>query len=189
MQVEQLKFSQADAAKLVRKYQEHRAWSTPVDEEILRVARAVEKGTVIIRGAGSVDAAGLNEAGLPKLAIARADEARCELECRSSGRWRMCGSLHVARPAASRSFTGVLPGLNADRWQRAAQLPHIPPDVRPRRGIQNYTLLWEAEWQRLPPVDPILCRRIGNSDFFIVLAQWDLTPVERFVLTSRLGRQ
>lgn len=190
MHVDRLKFDPAEASKLVRKYKEHKAWSTPVDDEILRVAQLVEKGKAIIRGVGSIELAGLNDDKLPKLAIGRADDAFCWLHPRVRGEFTMAGASWTGGNfARSRRFEGTLEGLRADKVNWTAMAPHIPPDVRPKRGIQNYTLVWEALWVKRPPIDPILARRIGNSDFFVVLAQWDVTPVERFVLMSRIGRQ
>jgi hypothetical protein len=191
MHVDQLKFDAGEAAKLVRKYKEHRAWSTPVDDEILKIASLVEKGKAIIRGVGSVELAGLSDEKLPKLAIGRADDKDCFLHPRGgTGDFEMAGTQWVnGNTARSRVFRGRIEGLRRDRYDWKAMAPHIPPDVRPRRGIQNYTLVWEALWEKVPPIDPILARRIGNSDFFVVLATWDVTPVERFVLMSRIGRQ
>lgn len=190
MHVDQLKFDPGEAAKLVRKYKEHKAWSTPVDDEILKVASLIEKGKAIVRGVGSVEMAGLSDEKLPKLAIGRADDMTCFLRTYRGSDFRMAGdSWTNGRTAKSRQFEGTIPGLRSDKGHWAALAPHIPPDVRPHRGIQNYTLIWEALWVKQPPIDPILARRIGNSDFFVVLAQWDLTPVERFVLQSRIGQQ
>lgn len=193
MQVEQLAFDKAEAAKLLRKYKEHRAWQTPVDFEIERLARLIEKGETVIRGAGSVVKAGLREDRLPKLAIARADVSLCYFRPYQNGGGEMISGQDWIDGRMSRSrywkfASGSFPGLDNRHYHKAI-LPHIPPDIRPRRGIENYTLIWEAEWTRHIPVDPILCRRIGNSDIFLVIAQWDLTPIERMVLQDRLGRQ
>ena len=47
-----------------------------------------------------------------------------------------------------------------------------------KRGLQLYTILWEAEWavDPLPPGDPALLRKLGG-DLYIVLGTWDLTPL------------
>jgi hypothetical protein len=78
------------------------------------------------------------------------------------------------------------------RWdRRQAITPPIPPEERPKRGLPGYHILWEAVWKHLPPVDPMLLKRIGKTDFWIVLAAWELTDVERAVLGSHmlLGRR
>lgn len=66
-----------------------------------------------------------------------------------------------------------------------AVLPTIPPRLRPGSALRNYFILWEAEWTRRAPVDPMLLRRI-TRDCFAVVAHWYLTDVERAVLESRL---
>ena len=66
-------------------------------------------------------------------------------------------------------------------------MPVIPVHLRPRRGLQNYHVLWEAEWERIPPRDPMLLRRIGRGDMSLVVAAWDLTEVERAALATRFS--
>ena len=69
-------------------------------------------------------------------------------------------------------------------------MPHIPPDIRPKRGIQNYHVLYEAVWRREIPVDPLLLRRIGTTgDLWTVLGAWELTELERAVLASHMPKQ
>jgi hypothetical protein len=68
-----------------------------------------------------------------------------------------------------------------------AMTPIVPPQLRPKRHLRNYHILWEAKWTRdkpLAPEDPALLKRIGR-DLFVVLAIWDLTPLERAVLGAR----
>lgn len=193
MQVDQLTFDKAEAEKLLRKYREHKAYQKPIDAEIERIAKLVTSGKAVIRGIGSVTLAGLNEARLPKLAIMRADQPWCHFKGSRDGSGTMLSGLTFAYGNTTRARVfnfepGALPDVDSSKAYRA-MAPHMPPDVRPNRGLENYTLLWEAEWQWVPPVDPILARRIGNSDFFMVLAQWDLSPIERFVMQARIGRQ
>jgi hypothetical protein len=38
----------------------------------------------------------------------------------------------------------------------------------------------------VPPVDPLLVRRLGEADLWVVCGAWDLTEVERTVLASRV---
>jgi hypothetical protein len=45
-------------------------------------------------------------------------------------------------------------------------------------------ILWEAEWQHVPS-DPLLLRHI-TGPLYAVLASWDLTELERAVLSRRL---
>lgn len=184
-----------EAAKLHRKYKEHRAYSKPIDHEIERLAGLVAKGKKVILGVGSVQMAGLNASGLPNLAIGRADTPWVMLRpdySRTGG--QMLSGLEWAdgRTARTKLFdfpVNSWPTLRAARQgqQWRAMAPHIPPDVRPRRGIENYTLIWEATWEPVAPVDPILGRKIGKTDFYLVVAQWDLSPIERMVMNARLA--
>lgn len=84
------------------------------------------------------------------------------------------GTLHAsARPTDS------------DRYQfLRAIVPTIPPKLRPRRALHKYVILWEAEWQ-LVPTDPLLLRHIAGP-LYAILASWDLTELERAVLSGRL---
>ena len=66
----------------------------------------------------------------------------------------------------------------------SAVVPTIPPNLRPRNALHKYVILWEAEWTDVP-TDPLLLRRLTES-LYVVLAQWDLTELERAVLSGRL---
>lgn len=51
----------------------------------------------------------------------------------------------------------------------------------------DYYILWEVdEWKKVPPVDPYLLRRI-TSNFFVVLAGWNLTELERAAMAGRMS--
>jgi len=68
-----------------------------------------------------------------------------------------------------------------------AMAPVIPAALRPTHRLENYYLLWEAEWaidHSVPPGDPALLRHVGG-DLYAVLAVWDLTPIEQAVLAGR----
>lgn len=52
--------------------------------------------------------------------------------------------------------------------------------------MAKYHILWEAEWAPIPPRDPMLLRRIGEADLWVVVAHWDLTEVERAALATRI---
>ena len=99
------------------------------------------------------------------------------------------------KTAFSRKFAfdaGTFPAAGkrlSNRWRYEAIVPHIPPDIRPRRGLQNYSILFEAEWSRAIPIDPMLLRRIGRGDFWLVVGAWELTAVERAVLAGHLARR
>jgi hypothetical protein len=189
MQTRQIALDKAEAAKLFRKYREHRAYSTPADREIERIAKMVAEGRIVVQGVGSIVAAGVNAEGLPKLAIARADAPTCHLQLNHDGSARMS----IAEWQRSRAKIGTSfifpPGAFATRQRGPfkSAVPLIPPDIRPRRGLENYHILYEAEWRQVVPVDPLLLRRIGKSDLWIVVGAWELTAIERAVVAGRSG--
>lgn len=190
MEVAQLKISKDDAAVVLRKYKEHKVHQTPVDWEIQRLARLIAMGEVVIRGKESILRAGVNDEGLPKLAMARADNSHAHLRCWANGSGYMADVENPTGVTSKLRYIELPAGfMRLGNWAtHKAIVPHIPPEHRPARGLANYTIFWEAEWQKSYPVDPILARRVGRTDFFVVLAQWDLTSIEREVLMSRMGR-
>jgi hypothetical protein len=200
MDTEKIYLDRAEAETLYRKYKEHANYSSPIDWECQRAYQLLAKGKLVIKALESVVAAGLNEASLPKLALAGATAKACFLKrringsatMRSTDNWRTkSNSLHFAN--ASFRFPADSFPWGWDRKSRVcwsnhkAQLPLIPVHLRPKRGLANYHVLWEAEWQPIPPRDPYLLRRIGKADLWLVVAHWDLTEVERAVLATRVA--
>lgn len=195
MQVQKINVDRDRARELYRQYRTHQNYSTPMDVELQRIYQLIAQGRMVVRAIESVIAAGIYVdgpyAGFPKLAICRADATTCFWRRSHDGggtfrphsnwgRANEASSKHVTIPAGSWEFK--------DRnFHGESQLPPIPLPHRPRRGLANYHLLWEAEWRRTPPVDPMLLRRVGKSDAWLVLAAWDLTDAERAVLSTRLS--
>jgi hypothetical protein len=79
--------------------------------------------------------------------------------------------------------------VDGNRWGGCcwrAMVPVVPPRFRVR-GWRGAFVLFEAEWaEHTPPapVDPALIQHL-RGDLFVVLGVWDLTPLERAVLTER----
>lgn len=194
MDVTLIEMDPDNALDLYREYKKDRAYSTPEDAEIRRAYQLLSQGKVIIRAIESIKAAGLNAQGLPKLAIACATAKACRLVISSQG-----AAIMGSREQAP-SFWGR-PGKHDIRFEpgdfgaalvpprfghNVATAPTIPLKLRPKRGLENYHVLWEAEWTPVPTRDPYLLRRIGQSDLWLVCAHWDLTEVERAVLATRM---
>lgn len=194
MKVEALnQITAQQARELYAKYQGHCAGYTAADREIAEMYKRIGAGKTVIRALASIVAAGMNEKGLPKLAIMRADQPRAY--------WHPDGATPHFSPAYWDRSNGRGPGLHGKRiplsWPGCpypadrhrtfeAIVPLIPVHLRPKRGLANYHILWEAEWARSYPVDPYLLRRFGG-DAWIVVAAWDLTDVERAVMSERLN--
>jgi hypothetical protein len=188
MKVDTLKMDPEAARELWRKYQSHRVHQSPADAEIAAIYKRIAQGKTVIRALESIRNAGVGADGLPKLAIARADETECYLNHHTDAVTFGERSLR-SRPSRSRNVRVPWPGIQQPtqrRWHYAATVPIIPVHLRPKRGLANYHILWEAEWTKRYPVDPYLLRRFGG-DAWLVVAAWDLTDVERAVMSSRLN--
>jgi hypothetical protein len=78
----------------------------------------------------------------------------------------------------------------ATQWSAwTAMVPIVPPKHRPGRWLGDRLVLWEADdwmWSSPPgpPHDPALLRHVGG-DLYAVEAVWNLTELERLVLSGR----
>lgn len=161
-----------------------------MDREIERTYRLIAAGKVVIQAVESIKAAGVGPDGYPKLALARADQAVCRVEMWASGSARMSPD-RWSRRNVTKDFSfpeGSFPRFDGYKNDGVAATPLIPVQLRPRTALDNYHVLWEAEWRKVPPRDPYLLRRIGG-DMWLVLAAWDLTDVERAAMATRMSAQ
>ena len=184
--------SRDTARDLWRAYQKHRHYSTPIDREVMAAYQKLAQGKLVIKALESVATAGTDDKGLPKLAIARADAKILRLTMQGDGSATMSTGERTPSPRRNAVLTtrfdfarGTFP--DKARWRNAeAVVPHPPLHLRPKRAMQAYHVLFEADWTRAPPVDPFLIRRLGKGDLWLVLAMWDLTEVERAALAARI---
>jgi len=202
MEVSKIFVDRAQAEQMYRQYKTHAAYSELIDWEVQRTYDLLRKGKVIIRALESIKQAGLNREFLPKLALVTAMAKECfitrhrdgSLVMRPRDRWTRGGAKHNLN---FRQNTFVFPAESfpTERWnnnQRASSTDHkalvpiIPVHLRPKRGLENYHILFEAEWEPVPPRDPYLLRRIGKADLWLVVAHWDLTEIERAALSTRV---
>lgn len=203
MQTQQITMTRHEARGLYRSYKKHLHYSKPIDRECMRAYQLLGQGRLIIKALESITIAGLNEQGLPKLAICRADALSCELRLEmNGGTARMHDPRVLPRSPPKRKYAGwdevqqsksvfVFPrgsfkNVPQDIYRAVALVPLVPVHLRPQRGLANYHILWEAEWTKVVPHDPFLLRRIGNADLWLVVAAWDLTEVERAALSTRI---
>jgi hypothetical protein len=188
MEVTKVVVSRPKARELYREYKKHLHYQQPMDAEIQRAYQLISQGRVVIQALESIKNAGVGEDGYPRLAIVRADKAR--VTCRMD----LNGGCTFDSPGHHRGSRGQQFSLPADSFPRRASwltpgrasTPLVPVHLRPRRGLANYHILWEALWEPEPPVDPYLVRRIGG-DLWLVVAAWDLTEVERAVMRTRMA--
>lgn len=189
MEVSRIEVDREKALKLFKEYEKHKHYSTPIDQEIMKLYELISQGKVVIQALASIAKAGVGDDGFPKLAIARADEKKIQCSVWTDGSCEMAPPGGVRARARFFSWPRETFATKKDRaWRSTAIVPPAPLHMRPRYKLSNYHTLWEAEWGDIVPHDPMLLRRIGKGDTWLVLAHWDLTEVERAVLTSRLGQ-
>lgn len=189
MQVETIKVDRVKAKELYRAYKAHQHYSEPIDDEIRRAYQLIAQGRMVIKAMESIRLAGLDANGFPKLAIMRADQTRCFVRMWMNGSAQFTHSQWGSRSARGLRFEFGNDTFSRPKESRSAEsiVPICPINHRPKRGLANYSILWEAEWTRRVPVDPMLLRRIGKGDMWLVAAAWDLTEVERAALATRLS--
>lgn len=177
-----------------------------MDRALAKSYAALAEGRALIDLDETMRAAGVDEVTkLPKLAVVRADFKQVFLRM---VRWGdrdvrdsaiMAGVLDYTRDrvktaAGTARFdfpTGTFPVSETPRgWMdtHSAPVPLIPPQLRPADAYRNYFILWEVkEWKRVAPLDPLLLTHI-QGHIFAVVAQWDLSPIERLVMNAALRR-
>lgn len=150
--------------------------------------KALADGKALINLSDAIRSGGLGADGRPKLAVARADRKEVRVSLRlnqvefRTGAGRGLGSLSYALPGASwLTPTGY------------ALIPMVPADVRPNVDLSKCVILWEVvQWAdrsalARPDRDPYLLRQIAG-DLYAVLAEWNLTELERAVMGARVVR-
>lgn len=171
---------------------------TGEDEAAMRGFKAMADGKDLVDLVDALRDAGVDGQGMPRLAIARADQANIRFyPTRSTGGGEFTSEGRAYRHRGAAIRTVIPPGTFGPdalcEWSAAfrlrAYLPTIPPEHRPDPAhLKHYHVLWEAVWKPLPPVDPFLLRHLIGS-LYVVLAQWDLTPLEQAVLRGRIQRE
>lgn len=169
------------------------------DEAVMRGYRAMARGSALLDVNQAMRVGGQDDLGRPKLAICRADYKWCFLRwwgerARFIGTHSETWEVTMRLAARKNNSVSLIPGIFErqrirgelqPRPEARALIPMVPPQYRPRAAMSNYHILWEADWQAVP-VDPILLKHLGGS-LYVVLAQWDLTPLEQAVLAGRLA--
>jgi len=169
------------------------------DEELTKAYRALSQGQRLINLQKVMQEVGSNNRHLPILAICKADAEFCYFRADrfdakvnfSSEQWRSRtrqNTIWVPRSAFKAEVwnTEWRKANNYDIYPVEAVVPAIPPHLRPDE-LSKFYIMWEAEWSRAAPADPILLSRV-NETMFAVVAQWDLTPIEQQILEGRFGR-
>ena len=162
-------------------------------EVIMRMYGQLAKGHPVVDVQEAIMSAGSTVLNLPRLAICRADFKNVWLRFDGDGenrRVQFAADEDFYRDRSRRRETVRYPvatirPAHGKSWDHySAAVPIIPAKYQPADKLENYHILWEAEWEKFAPVDPVLLKRIDGK-LFAILAAWNLTPVERAVIGRR----
>lgn len=172
-------------------------------EELKKVYHALSKGHKVIDIFEAMKLGGVNEEHKePKLAICPADARTVYFNKSNLGSgnfsdidgWKR-GKTEIVLPS------GTFPDWETEMWnppnnwrrikrvKLKTSVPIIPAHLLPEGKLENYFILWEVKsWdEAIPPAgDPYLLRQI-SPNLFVVLAEWDVTEVERAVMRGHQG--
>jgi hypothetical protein len=135
------------ALQLYRDYRKHLHYSQPVDREVMRAYQALANGRLVIKALESIKQAGLNDQGLPKLALAMAEAGTVDCRMQANGSCTMDSRpgyrksmwrINDDRWIAQRCFFQFPRGsfvTKKDVWRATALVPGIPLTLRPKRGL------------------------------------------------------
>lgn len=174
------------------------------DAEYQAVAAGLEhlaRGTRLLNLADCFKNVPLDHHYRPKLAIARADRQTVRFRRDTAGK----GSFDTQGNRGGRPWPkhGLKHGLRfeleiprcpplIDYWKEpggSSLVPMIPASVREAVGridLAKHFVLWEVTWADIPR-DPYLLKWTGAGDLYAILAEWDLTDLERAVMGGRAG--
>jgi hypothetical protein len=180
------------------------------DETLMESYRVMAQGQRVVNVLSVLREAGLtNDTRLPKLALAGAHWKECYLTWSahrnrfefSKDRW---GAARKGWSTGNEHYTDGCQGfplhvftatVQNQEWRAeqklpvlpvAAEVPSIPAALRPAGDLSKYCILWEAVWKKTEaPLDPLLLQHV-HGYIYTVVAQWDLTDLERAVLEGRI---
>jgi hypothetical protein len=195
MNLPTIKVTEEEATAKLAEYEEAiRRDRTAEDEAIAQAYRAAKRGLQVVRLSQAIAMGGyFDNHGLPRIAITRADAAQCyvywsgdDLIYSDVDRWHTNFGALVGNHSVRVPMRNVaIPRVRAYR-RSSAPVPLVPPRHRPKRyRLSRCHILWEVEqWAQVPARDPALLRHI-RGDLWAVLAVWDLTELERAILSQR----
>jgi hypothetical protein len=170
----------------------------PIYKDLKRVYVALKDGKTVLDIHDVMKRAGIRSNGHPKLAIARITEKTVWCKYWTTGSVKFVNSEPGWRNSENRYdvfIEKVLPSFNketlgTDQWRGfmtlKAPIPLVPPQFLPKKVTKDYYVLWEVDvWENVPPRDPYILKRL-TANMFVVLAAWELTPIERAVMKGRM---
>jgi len=198
-----------DAGRDLRAARSQKSQIEKEDEQLYHSFRAMARGERILNINSVIPKAGLQRANrLPAIAIARPKWKIARISTQhdrlvfSEDRWlswqynrgafreeHFSIPLQLLGDAASELTNAVWRKNNnfPELSTATALVPAVPAHLRPDdidKG--DYAILWDPEWKHEAPGDPFLLRHVHES-IFTVVAQWDLTPLEKSILEGRIS--
>lgn len=206
MNVTTIELSKEEATKKYKEYLEANKRQKSKEYSAARRAyRALSKGLKVIDIYDAFKRTGLKSDGRPKLAIIRADAKVAYFEKLADG----AGRFTIDDPKSWNSHPRyasdvVLPENTFKDWElidplkgfgawnnvidkdSQTNVPFIPAHIAVPGKLENYYILFEvSEWRTVAKVrDPYLLQRL-NANTFIVLSEWDVSPVEAIVMRGQ----
>lgn len=153
------------------------------DELLMRGYRQLALGKQLLNVPEAIQLGGLDENRRPKIALARADWAQTFVDG-GDNRFSFKAERGWLSDRSRKQLRIAWPGSHWDMKRGVAITPNVPPALRPKGDLKNYHILFEAEWRDVQPVaptDPALLKHL-HGDLYVVLAVWNLTPLEKAVL-------
>lgn len=212
MEVEQFTMEKEKAKEQWLAYlQAHREKKEQVYRDLASVYGHMKQGRAVLDVPHSIQEGGLLDGGWPRLAIVRADYKEVYFYRRDTGRGYFSGKKEGwGRKAGTKAMGSRIEDValasntfrswtqDESHWESSigrTMAPLVPAKFIPKGDYRNYFILWEVEqWvpvgpakpKTRPPRDPFLLKRISPT-MFGVLASWDLTKLERTVLSGRIA--
>jgi hypothetical protein len=184
------------------------------DEELKTAYLELSREKRIVLMPEAIKKAGVDpKRHLPRLAVVKADASWCHFHGNNyvyfnrnqkryrPGHYATFGSDYTDEPKKNifldrNVFPAETTNTNWRREQRnaghrhfgeypvRAMVPKVPPHLAPS-DLSKYYILFEPKWEDEPPhLDPILLSR-SSETVFVVVAVWDMTPIEASALTGR----
>ncbi len=196
MNVDTITMDPTEARERLRDYRT--ALHRSADDEYQAAAagyEALADGTPLLQFGPAIAAAPRDEKDRPMLAIARADRTQVMIRSSWTNETRFDSTAGFYRSVPDGSLLTLVVNLVDARPRNGyALVPMVPPHALNACGgrsrLRDHLILWEIEsWadqpiQAVPDRDPYLLRPI-HGDLCAVVAEWDLTELERSVMAGR----
>lgn len=209
MKVELIQMDASEARRQYRLYSEQakRAEAPAYVKELRRAYWHLKKGKQVIDVLAALQTCGLNSEGNPLLALARAEHKTARFEKLQNGALIFWSHPEAQKSAETWDWKREhkvidTPAGTFPEWRTASGPPHygivnrratapipiVPASILVRcrtADVSGLFILWEVEkWTPSPPSDPILLMRLSKY-LFVVIGQWDLTPLEKSIIRAR----